>query len=306
MCATYGQRAYSGKMKPTDCLAALAELALRRLPPDSGRIAQSAEPVPGLTLLHYPVKTSFEASVYEPVVCLIVQGKKETVLGGRQLSADTGSCLLVSHDLPVLSRVVRAPYVALLLDVDVALLRGLYEEVAETLIASESGRALEVHAAAPELLDAFHRYLSLADSPADAKVLGPLIRKELHYRLLTAPFGGMLRSLVRHDSHESAIARAIAHIRQDYRGGIAVPELARRVGMSTSAFHKHFKAVTDVSPLQYQKDLRLLAARRLLTEGTSVSEAAFGVGYESLSQFSREYARKFGVQPRKDHAKLAG
>jgi AraC-like DNA-binding protein len=293
-------------MTLTDDLDALAGLALRHFPRQTGTAWHSVQPAPGLTLLHYPVKTSFEASVYEPVVCLIVQGKKETLLGGRQLAADTGACLLVSHDLPVLSRVVRAPYVALLLDVELGLLRGLYEEVADTLLDSESGRALEVHTAAPTLVNAFQRYLALADSPADAKVLGPLIRKELHYRLLTAPFGGMLRSLVRHDSHESAIARAIAQIRQDYRSGIAVPALAKRVGMSTSSFHKHFKAVTDVSPLQYQKDLRLLAARRLLTEGATVSDAAYSVGYESLSQFSREYTRKFGVQPRKDHAKLAG
>jgi AraC-like DNA-binding protein len=293
-------------MKLTHDLQALADLALQHFPDKSDKLAHSVEPVPGLKLLRCPVKTSFKASVYEPVVCLIVQGKKETLLGGRQLTADTGACLLVSHDLPVLSRVVRAPYLALLLDVELALLRGLYEELADTLLNSESGRALEVHAAGPHLLDAFQRYLALAGSPADAKVLGPLIRRELHYRLLTAPFGGMLRSLVRHDSHESAIARAIAQIRQDYRGELTIPALAKRVGMSTSSFHKHFKAVTDVSPLQYQKDLRLLDARRLLTEGATVSDAAFGVGYESLSQFSREYARKFGIQPRKEHAKLAG
>jgi AraC-like DNA-binding protein len=293
-------------MKLTADVEALADMALRHFPNKIGHNPHSAQPVPGLTLLHYPVKTSFEASVYEPVVCLIVRGKKETLLGDRQLAADTGACLLVSHDLPVLSRVVRAPYVALLLDVELGMLRGLYEEVADTLLDSQSGRALEVHAAAPNLLDAFQRYLALADSPADAQVLGPLIRKELHYRLLTAPFGGMLRSLVRHDSHESAIARAIAQIRQDFRSDIAIPALAKRVGMSISSFHKHFKAVTAVSPLQYQKDLRLLAARRSLTDGATVSDAAFGVGYESLSQFSREYARKFGVQPRKDHAKLAG
>ncbi|MDC0714163.1 AraC family transcriptional regulator [Stigmatella sp. ncwal1] len=127
--------------------------------------------------------------------------------------------------------------------------------------------------------------------------------KEIHYRLLIAPFGGMLRSLIRNDSHASAIARAIAHIRRDFRSSIAIPELARRVGMSTSSFHKHFRTVTSSTPLQYQKDLRLLAARRLLmTAEASVSDAAYEVGYQSPNQFSREYARKFGVQPRKDLA----
>jgi AraC-like DNA-binding protein len=116
-----------------------------------------------------------------------------------------------------------------------------------------------------------------------------------------APFGGMLRDLVRHDSQGSAITRAIAQIRRDFRSPIAIPALARSVGMSASSFHKHFKAVTASSPLQYQKDLRLLEARRLLRTGaTSVSTAAYDVGYESPTQFSREYARKFGVPPKRD------
>jgi AraC-like DNA-binding protein len=151
------------------------------------------------------------------------------------------------------------------------------------------------------MLDAFRRYLALADAPADAKVLGPLISKEIHYRLLMAPFGGMLRSLIRHDSDASAIARAIGQIRSELRSPIAIPELARHVGMSVSSFHKHFKAITSTTPLQYQKDLRLLEARKLLkTPGTSVTTAAFDVGYESPSQFSREYTRKFGVTPSQD------
>ena len=140
-----------------------------------------------------------------------------------------------------------------------------------------------------------------------SKVLGPLTSKEIHYRLLMAPFGGMLRSLIRYDSNASAIARALGHIRADIRSPIAVPDLARRVGMSTSSFHKHFKTITSTTPLQYQKDLRLLEAQRLLkTGGASVTAAAFDVGYESPSQFSREYARKFGVPPSRDPATAAG
>lgn len=149
--------------------------------------------------------------------------------------------------------------------------------------------------------------MALADSPADAKVLGPLISKEIHYRLLMAPFGGMLRSLIRHDSNASAIARAIGQIRADIRSPMTIPDLARRVGMSASAFHKHFKTVTATTPLQYQKELRLLEARRLLRMGgASVTTAAYQVGYESASQFSREYARKFGVPPSQDTASATG
>jgi AraC-like DNA-binding protein len=281
----------------------LAHEALRLVAPNGGLSAEAVQPLPGLKLFRAPRTTAFEATLYEPVVCLIVQGKKEVTLGTRTLQAEAGALLLVSHDLPVVSRVLKAPYLSLLLDVEIDLIRGLYDEVGDALD-SENARALDVQRADEGLLGALHRYLTLAESPRDAKVLGPLIRKEIHYRLLRAPFGGMLRHLVRHDSHASAIARAIRQIREDYRSSIAVPELARSVGMSASAFHKHFKSVTATSPLQYQKDLRLLAAKRLLATGeASVTEAAFEVGYESPSQFSREYARKFGVPPSK--ARLA-
>jgi AraC-like DNA-binding protein len=149
--------------------------------------------------------------------------------------------------------------------------------------------------------------MALADSPADAKVLGPLALKEIHYRLLVSPFGGMLRNLIRHDSYASAIARAIGRIRDDIRSPITVPDLARQVGMSASSFHKHFKMITSTTPLQYQKELRLFEARRLLkTGGASVTAAAFDVGYESPNQFSREYARKFGVPPSQDTASAIG
>jgi AraC-like DNA-binding protein len=206
----------------------------------------------------------------------------------------------VTHDLPVSSSITKAPYLALVFEVSIAAVRKLYDEVAELALDSTRARAIETHRASPELLDALCRYLALADSPADAKVLGPLTSREIHYRLLMAPFGGMLRQLIRHDSNASAIARAIGHIRGDLRSPITIPELARRVGMSASSFYQHFKSTTSTTPLQYQKELRLLEARRLLRTGSSVTTAAFEVGYESSSQFSREYARKFGVPPSQD------
>lgn len=266
---------------------------------------QKAELLPGLAVLAQAQTTTFQASMYEPVLCLILQGRKETTFGGETFETAAGDCLLVSHELPVTARVLTVPYLALLMPVDVQILRGLYEELADMPLLEDAARAIEVHRASDTLLGAIERYLALADAPADARVLGPLLRKELHYRVLTAPFGGMLRRLVRHDSHASAIARALAQIRRDYRGDIAIPELARSVGMSTSSFHKHFKAVTSASPLQYQKDLRLLSARARLREGeASVSDVAFENGYESASQFSREYARKFGVPPSKDATRV--
>ncbi len=284
-------------------LEGLVEQASLRVSAAENGHQEPAHPVDGLVLLRQHAPSSFEASLYEPVLCLILQGRKQVSIGEQTLSFGPGECLLVSHDLPVRSRITKAPYLALVLEIDVATIRKLYEEVAESALDSEHARAAETHRADPGLLDALRRYLALADSPADAKVLGPLISKEIHYRLLTAPFGGMLRRLIVHDSNASAIARAIGHIRADTRSPIAIPELARRVGTSVSSFHTHFKTITSTTPLQYQKELRLLEARRLLKmTGTPVTTAAYDVGYESPSQFSREYTRKFGVSPSQDAA----
>jgi AraC-like DNA-binding protein len=262
---------------------------------------EGARPLPGLLLFRRDAPSPLEVSLYEPVLCLILQGRKQVTVGEQTLSFGPGECLLVSHDLPVSSRITRAPYLALVFEVSLTTIRKLYDEVTESALQSERARVAETHRADIGLLDALHRYLALADSPADANVLGPLVSKEIHYRLLVAPFGGMLRSLIRHDSDASAIARAIGEMRRDIRSPVAIPELARRVGMSVSSFHKHFKAITSTTPLQYQKELRLLEARRLMKiGGASVTTTAFDVGYESASQFSREYARKFGVPPSQD------
>lgn len=261
---------------------------------------KTAQKARGLVLVQHDTLSSFETTLYEPVLCLILQGRKQASIGEHTFSFGPGECLLVSHDQPVASRVTKAPYLSLVLAVDASTIRKLYDEV-ESVTDSEPARAVITHRADAGLIDALHRYLALASTPVDAKVLGPLVLKEIHYRLLTAPFGGMLRRLIRHDSSASAIARAIGHIRDDLRAPIAIPELARRVGMSASAFHKHFKDITSTTPLQYQKELRLLEARQLLQQGgVSVTRVALDVGYESTSQFSREYARLFGRPPSRD------
>src|SRR5215469_4345526 len=285
----------------------LIEQASRHVPAACNGHQQAAQPIDGLQVLRQNLPSSLEASLYEPVLCLILQGGKQVAIGEQTLSFGPGECLLVSHDLPVCSRITKAPYLALVFNIDITTIRELYDKVTESTPDSERTGAAQTHQANPALLDALCRYLTLADSPTDAKVLGPLTSKEIHYRLLVAPFGGMLRGLIRHDSNASAIARAIGHIRDDIRSPIAIPDLARRVGMSASSFHKHFRTITSTTPLQYQKEIRLLEARRLLTTGgASVTTAAFDVGYESLSQFSREYARKFGVAPSRDSANATG
>jgi AraC-like DNA-binding protein len=288
---------------PEDLLR-LSILAFSGSPESPGRQPSVVSPVRGLRLLRHPVRTAFEAILYEPVLCLILKGRKKTTFGERTYDVGAGECLLVSHDLPVVSRVTEAPYLALGLDVELDVLRSLYDELGEATLEGKEPRALEVHRATAPLLDALGRYLALAESSTDARVLGPMIAKEIHYRLLTAPFGGMLRRLIRYDSHASAVTRAIAHIRENFRAPIVVAELAQEVGMSVASFHRQFKAVTASSPLQYQKNLRLLEARRLLKSGAvSVTTAAYEVGYESPNQFSREYARRFGRPPKEDLAR---
>jgi AraC-like DNA-binding protein len=279
----------------------LIEQADRRAPAPGKDGHGIVRPADRLVLLRQATPSPIEASLYEPVLCLILRGRKQVTIGDRSLSFGPGECLLVSHDLPVSSRVTKAPYMALVFAIDVATIRKLYDEVADAVLDGEEARAAETHRADAGLLDALRRYLELSDAGTDARVLGPLVSKEIHYRLLTAPYGGMLRSLIVHDSTASAVARAIGHIRGELRSPVAIPDLARRVGMSTSSFHQHFRAITSTTPLQFQKDLRLLEARRLLRAGaSSVTTAAFDVGYESPSQFSREYTRKFGVAPSQD------
>lgn len=285
----------SRRRKAIDRLTARVDDAMR----DASRESREmVTPLPGLTLLHHRSQSTAEATLYRPLVCLILRGKKETLLAGETARVGAGEALLVSHDLPIAARILEAPYTALVFEVDVSTLRSLYDEVGEVPPGPSDGSALQVCDPEVSLVEALERYLALLGSSADARVLGPLVQREIHYRLLVAPFGAMLRGLIRYDSHASAISRAIATLRRDVRAPMPVAKLAREVGMSVSAFHKHFKAVTSSSPLQYQKDLRLLEARRRLASGSvSVTAVAYEVGYESPSQFSREYTRKFGRPP---------
>ena len=258
---------------------------------------QAVVPLPGLRLIRQHASSPSRAQLYEPVVCVVLQGRKDVSIGDRRLSMGPGDCLLVSHDLPVQSRVVHLPYLALVMDVDIDAIRRLHDEFGGPAADDAGLLGARTHRADPGLLDALRRHVALAGSP-DARVLVPLVWREIHYRLLTAPFGATLRSMVRQGSRASAIARAIRLIREEFRSPLAVPDVARRVGMSASAFHEHFRSITSTTPLQYLKEIRLLHAQRVLRAGGgSVTAVALEVGYASPSQFSRDYARKFGVPP---------
>jgi len=247
--------------------------------------------------------SEFEAAVYNPVICLILQGRKEMHIGARSVSLAKGDALLVSHALPVVSKITQAspatPYRALILSLDLGVLRGLYEQVGDAVSDDHSATSLCASKADPAWIDPIARYLQLIDSPLDTQVLGPMILKEIHFRLLMSPIGGMLRNLLSVGSHASRISKSILRIRADFRLPLIVADLAQLAGMSPSSFHEHFKAVTGTTPLQYQKDLRMIEAHALLSRGVpSVSVAGFEVGYESPTHFSRDYSRKFGCSPK--------
>jgi len=282
---------------------------LSRLIDLSARYSDDSAPqirrLPGLSVYRREAASDIEAVIYQPVLCLILQGSKTTAIGDHAVTLRPGDALLVSHDLPVVSRITEAsadaPYLALILALDMGVVRGLYEQVAEAPSPEGDARALCAGPADPAWLAPLSRYLGLIDAPLDAEVLGPATLREIHYRLLRSSMGGMLRRRLVADSHASRVARAIARLRTGFRSPLSVPELARAAGMSASSFHAHFKAVTGTTPLQYQKDLRLIEARALLAErGRSVSEAAYAVGYESPTHFSRDYSRKFGLPPSRE------
>ena len=271
----------------------------------SSEKAGSSNELPGLSIYCRDAASEIEAVIYEPVVCLILQGSKATSIGDQSVDLQPGDALLVSHDLPVMSRITRAskqePYIAVILSLDLGLVRSLYDQVADTGPPPTDACSLSAWQADPAWVEPLIRYFQLMDNLMDATVLGPSILREIHYRLLLSPIGQMLRRLLIADSHASRIAKAIHLLRAGFRSPLSVSDLAGTAGMSLSSFHGHFKSVTGTTPLQYQKDLRLIEARTLLVDqGQTVSEAAFSVGYESPTHFSRDYSRKFGLPPSRD------
>jgi AraC-like DNA-binding protein len=286
-------------------LELLSELAERRL----GHVdaePRMARPHDGLLVLSHRHPTDHLAQVYDPVVCLVLQGAKETSTTERTHVIEAGQFLVVTHDMPVTSRISQAspsePYIALIASIDHDLLFDLRDHARTASIDSlHDPHALCVGDADAQLIDAFTRYLRALETPSDAEVLTPLAMREIHYRLLTSPYGQTLRRLALGERPAEPVARAIRLIRQDVAATLSVSSIARHVGLSPSALHHHFKTVTGTTPVQFQKRLRLLEARRLIqTSSRTVTQAAHAVGYSSTTQFSREYRRAFGRPPSKD------
>lgn len=244
---------------------------------------------------------------YRPCFAMVIQGAKCVQLGNETINYGAGDYLLTSLDLPVAWRVVEAslevPHFCITVAIssdkvlDLMGRNGLSKPVSP----SKNQRGIVVNVATPELLDAAVRLMRLLDRPADIASLAPLIEQEILYRILTGPAGGQLINIAIADSHGNRVARAIAWLRENFAGLLRIEELAEHVGMSVSSFHHHFKAITAMTPVQYQKQLRLHEARRLmLVEGLDVGNAGHRVGYQSPSQFSREYSRLYGLSPARD------
>lgn len=272
-----------------------------RLHADANGIA--ATPIPGVMFFRVTAPSGVSHAIARPLVCLVVQGAKQVTMGGRDFSLCAGDSLLITADVPIVSQITKAspsaPYVSLVLELDLAIVAELAREMGPALAGVTD--PVRVDPTDGEVAGAALRLLQLLDRPAALPVLQASLIREMHYWLLAGRHGAAIRRLGWPDSHAQRIGRAVALLRAEFAKPLPVNRLAEVAGMSVSTFHQHFRAVTSLSPLQFQKQLRLIEARRLMAaEGASASMAAFAVGYESVPQFTREYGRLFGAPPVRD------
>lgn len=274
---------------------------ITRLLPDNGE----TQPWPGVHLYRASAPSPQVHGVYDPSICVIAQGKKEVLLGGEVYAYNPSYYLVNSVDLPVVSQIVEAssdhPYLCLRLVLDPALVGSVMVEAGLPAKGQANVKAIDAGRLDCDLLDAVMRLVGLLEAPQDARMLAPLVIREIVYRLLVGEQGERLRYIAVLDGSTHRIARAVNRLREDFDQPLRVEVMARDLGMSVSSFHHHFKAVTSMSPLQFQKHLRLQEARRLLIgEHLDAASVGYRVGYEDASQFNREYKRLFGAPPMRD------
>ncbi|NWB48877.1 AraC family transcriptional regulator [Pseudomonas gingeri] len=268
--------------------------------------------ISGLTLFRRELPAPPAVCMVEPSLILVARGEKRLWIGGEGYAYDPSNFLITSLDLPANSEVLVAspqhPCIGLVMKLEVNVLAELITQGGLSAKRDRaSGQSVGIGTTAPALIDSISRLLSLLDEPEAIPVLAPMIQREIHYRLLKSDQAARLRQITAVDGQGYRIARAIDWLKLNYTIALRIDELAARVQMSAPTFHHHFRQLTTMSPLQYQKWLRLNEARRLmLNEHLEVSRAAFAVGYESPSQFSREYGRLFGTTPRRDIALMRG
>jgi len=288
---------------------AIVERLLRYAEQNADRQGFARLPIPTLGIMRAHAPTPKIHALYRPVLCLVLQGAKTVLMGQHALDFAEGQSLVVSADTPVIGRVTQAsrtrPYLALSVDLDMALMRELSAQIgAMDADATQTARSPgAIDTTEPQILACAQRLIAIMDEPEARSILGPGIVREMHYWLLTGVHAARIRNAAMPDSHSQRIGRAVALLRRDFAFPVTVEALAAEAGMSPSAFHQHFRGLTSLAPMQFRQQLRLLEARRLmLNEGQSTTAAALAVGYESLSQFTREYGRMFGAPPRRDIA----
>ena len=266
--------------------------------------------IEGLTIIRRDSVNQPENCFEKPLVAVIIQGFKRSIIGSEEYRYGENDCLVAAVDLPSVSYITEAspdrPLLALSLGLDKYLISQLAAEVPPpSRSANGSCRGISIATVDPDVLDAFLRLAELQEKPEQIPVLAPMIIREIHYRLLIGPQGERLRMLNTLGTQTNHIARSITWLRENYKAPLQVDELAKRANMATSTFHRHFRELTSLSPLQFQKRLRLYEAQRLmLSENEGAEAAALTVGYESPTQFNREYKRLFGVPPHRHVSQL--
>ncbi|MDG2640153.1 AraC family transcriptional regulator [Vibrio parahaemolyticus] len=272
----------------------------------TGDSTQFDTEIPGLKLSRWTTPTQPTSYSHNPSICLIAQGKKRVLVGEDRYTYDANHFLISSVNLPITANIVEAteeaPYLGLIMELDL-------QEISQLIVDSElsfntskeAQKGIAVGELSASLQDAFIRLMALLEEPDNIKVLAPVIKREIFYRLLMTEQGARLNQIVTTGSHSHQIAKAIDWLKNNFVKPLSVGDLAAYSGMSKSAFYTHFRSMTSMTPLQFQKKLRLSEARRLmLTENLDAMATTFKVGYESPSQFSREYSRLFGAPPSKD------
>lgn len=294
------QQSLSAQLRPHQ--QAMAAVIARHVP----ATADWESPIQNLLLFRRDQPTEPDFCLIEPSVVLVVQGTKQMLVGGEAFPYNTSNFLITSLDLPASSQVLEAcagkPCLGLVLKLDI---RILAEQIAHGVLPHSkersAGMSVGLGTMTPDIMEPFKRLLDLLDEPWSISVLAPLIQREIHYRLLLSDRAALLRQIASVDSQSHRIAKAIDWLKVNYASTLRIDDLAALVQMSTPTFHHHFRQLTARSPLQYQKWLRLSEAKRLmLNEHLDASSAAYQVGYESPSQFNREYSRLYGMPPKRD------
>lgn len=263
----------------------------------------AATPIPGLCLIRAVAPSELLYAISRPLVAIVVQGSKRVTMGNRSFEFGAGDSLLITADVPTVSQITRAdaraPYYSIVLDLAPAVIQELAVEM--NVAQGDPGTPVHIEPTEPEVTETALRLMRLLDRPAAVPVLQAQLVRELHYWLLAGRHGLAIRNLGLAEGKLRRVSRAVALIRSEYARPLRIEQLAEAAGMSPSSLHQHFRAVTSLSPLQFQKQLRLIEARRMmLSERTSASDAAYAVGYESVPQFTREYGRMFGAPPVRD------